>query len=138
MGVLYVTNLGTFASFLNLIHVPNGDFEAHIQNFNLNLNLRRLGCSGRGALTFTPPSDAQKDRFQVFKTLERADFSAVLFELVKLIQLSAYFLGFLAERYEDGLICDETQEAVRLFSEENHLSTTEVSLNSLHLILRVC
>ncbi|KAI9141788.1 hypothetical protein BKA69DRAFT_1071191, partial [Paraphysoderma sedebokerense] len=48
-GVIMVANLTSLNPALNIIHVPDGDYDRHIQNLNLNINLRRLGCSGRSA-----------------------------------------------------------------------------------------
>lgn len=50
-----VTNLSTFSSLLNLVPISSGSFESDIEVFELNMNLRRLGCSGRAALTTNPP-----------------------------------------------------------------------------------
>lgn len=51
-----VTNLSSVSSQLNVILIPDGDYEAHVNNFWINLNLRRMACSGRSALSLQPPT----------------------------------------------------------------------------------
>lgn len=55
-GVILLTNVRKFSSSLNIIIVPDGDYEQHIADFILSLNLKRLGCGGRSTVTFTCPA----------------------------------------------------------------------------------
>ena len=50
-----MTNLSRLSPLLNLIAVPDGDFERAIGHVYLSINLRRLGCSGRTAITLRFP-----------------------------------------------------------------------------------
>jgi hypothetical protein len=54
-GILYVVSLPDFPSALNLILVADGAIDDHRDDFIVNENFRRMGCSGRSALTLTPP-----------------------------------------------------------------------------------
>lgn len=47
LGMLMVTNLSSFPSSLTVIPVPDGDVRKHREDFIVNENLKRLGCSGR-------------------------------------------------------------------------------------------
>ena len=46
-----VANLNRVSPLLALIPVPDGDFDAHVRSTRVAINLQRLGCSGRSALT---------------------------------------------------------------------------------------
>jgi len=50
-----VTSLNRISPLLTLIPVPDGDFDAHIRSAHVSINLRRLGCSGRSAVTLAYP-----------------------------------------------------------------------------------
>lgn len=51
-----MTNLSSFPSALNVVAVPDGCVDAHREEFIVNENLRRMGCTGRSALTLDPPT----------------------------------------------------------------------------------
>jgi hypothetical protein len=54
-GVLLVTTLNNFRSDYNLILIPDGNFLAAREQLYVNINLLRMGCSGRSALTLEEP-----------------------------------------------------------------------------------
>ncbi|KAF4574587.1 hypothetical protein EYR36_005935 [Pleurotus pulmonarius] len=62
-GVIMNTSLAGFRSDFTIVYVPNGDFGAIKDQLYTNINLLRMGCSGRSALTLEEPSDTTKDRF---------------------------------------------------------------------------
>jgi hypothetical protein len=62
-GVLMVTSLAHFRSDFTIVHIPDGNFLAVKDQLYANINLLRLGCSGRSALALDDPSDITKDRF---------------------------------------------------------------------------
>jgi len=62
-GVLMVTSLAHFRSDFTIVHIPDGNFLAVKDQLYTNINLLRMGCSGRSALTLDDPSDTTKDRF---------------------------------------------------------------------------
>ena len=54
-GIIMVTSLANFRSDFTVVHVPDGDFLAHREQLYANINLLRMGCSGRSALTLQEP-----------------------------------------------------------------------------------
>ena len=62
-GVLMVTSLAHFRSDFTIVHIPDGNFLAVKDQLYTNINLLRMGCSGRSALALDDPSDTIKDRF---------------------------------------------------------------------------
>ncbi|KAG6817424.1 hypothetical protein H0H87_009069 [Tephrocybe sp. NHM501043] len=62
-GVLMATSLAHFRSDYTIVLVPDGDFAAVREQLHANINLLRMGCAGRSALTLEEPSDATKARF---------------------------------------------------------------------------
>ncbi|KAH7887723.1 hypothetical protein F5I97DRAFT_2011196 [Phlebopus sp. FC_14] len=63
-GTLMVTSLAHFRSDYTIVHIPDGDFLAVQERLYSNINLLRMGCSGRSAVTLEDPSEATKDRFK--------------------------------------------------------------------------
>ncbi|RHZ45191.1 hypothetical protein Glove_688g12 [Diversispora epigaea] len=119
IGSIFVTNLSTFPSSLNIILVPDGDYEKHYLEFYLNSNLRKIGCSGRSALSLKSPTDAQKDKFyQLYSISEIVPFEDAVLGLVKLVQISLYIFDKFPINFVDGLLCDSTESALREFSKE--------------------
>lgn len=62
-GVLMVTSLAHYRSDFTIVHIPDGNFLAVKDQLYTNINLLRMGCSGRSALALDDPSDTTKDRF---------------------------------------------------------------------------
>ncbi|KAF8076409.1 hypothetical protein FPV67DRAFT_1604951 [Lyophyllum atratum] len=62
-GVLMATSLAHFRSDYTIVRIPDGNFLAVREQLYTNINLLRMGCSGRSALTLEDPSDATKSRF---------------------------------------------------------------------------
>ena len=113
LGELFVTNLNSFPSALTVISVPDGDIRQHRRLFIVNENLRRLGCSGRSALTLTEPSPATQAKFyELYKISDKVPFFQAIIELVKLCQVALFIFGKLEQEYIDGLLCDVTEQAV--------------------------
>ncbi|KAK1752537.1 protein STB2 [Echria macrotheca] len=113
IGELMVTNLSSFPSALTCIAVPDGDIKKHRQVFIVNENLKRLGCSGRSALTLSDPTPATQARFlQQYKVSDRIPFVQAVLELVKLCQVALFIFGKLEQAYIDGLLCDLTETAI--------------------------
>jgi hypothetical protein len=59
-GLIMITSLANFRSDLNIVRIPGGNFLHDRNTLHVNIDLLRLGCSGRTALTLDPP------RFVVF------------------------------------------------------------------------
>ncbi|KAF9534307.1 hypothetical protein CPB83DRAFT_844022 [Crepidotus variabilis] len=62
-GVLMVTSLAHFRSDYTIVQIPDGNFLAVKDQLYANINLLRMGCSGRTALTLEDPSETTKERF---------------------------------------------------------------------------
>ncbi|KAG0053700.1 hypothetical protein BGZ83_000584 [Gryganskiella cystojenkinii] len=116
-GQLFVTNLSLFTSTLNIVLVPQqGDFDLYQRRFYLNLNLRRMGCSGRSALTSKSPSDAQREKFnQLYKISDSTDFEDTVIRLVDLVQNCLYIFGLFRLEDVDGLLCNATEFGLEEF-----------------------
>ena len=113
LGTMMITNLSGFPSSLNVILVSNGDIKSHREDFAVNENLKRLGCSGRAGLTLSPPTAATQATFMsLYKTSDRIPFYNAVIELVKLCQTALTMFGTLAQEYGDGLLCDVTEMAI--------------------------
>ncbi|OBT65465.1 hypothetical protein VE03_04964 [Pseudogymnoascus sp. 23342-1-I1] len=112
-GMLMVTNLSGFPSALTVIPVPDGDIKNHREDFIVNENLKRLGCSGRSGLSLAQPVAATQAKFhQLYKTSDRIDLYGAVIELVKLCQVTLMMFGKLEQEYADGLLCDVTERAI--------------------------
>ncbi|KAL1916921.1 uncharacterized protein VTP21DRAFT_5118 [Calcarisporiella thermophila] len=119
LGTIMVSNLTNFPSSLNIVLVPDGDYEEHITECYVNLNLRRLRCTGRSAFSLNPPNNAQKDKFrQLYSTSEHINFQYSVMELVTLAQIALNLFGHFRSSWIDGLLCDATLEALRSFYNE--------------------
>lgn len=113
LGCVYVSNLSSFPSNLNLVPVVGGCVKEGWFLFEINENLKRTGCGGRLVLSLAPPSNASEDKFrQLFKTHEAVPINFAVRELVILVQLGLFYCGLLAPQFIDGLLCNETQKAI--------------------------
>ena len=113
LGTLMVTNLSGFPSALTVVLVPEGDVKKHREDFIVNENMKRMGCSGRAGLNLAPPTSATQANFnQQYHTSDRVPFYGAVIELVKLCQVALVLYGKLALEYADGLICDVTEQAI--------------------------
>lgn len=113
LGTLMVTNLSGFPSALTVIAVPDGDVRKHREDFIVNENLKRMGCSGRAGLNLSPPVGATQAKFnQLYRTSEKIPLYSAVVELVKLCQVALLLFGKLAPEYVDGLLCDVTEKAI--------------------------
>lgn len=119
-GVIMVTSLANFRSDYTVVCIPDGDFLAYREKLYVNINLLRMGCSGRSALTLQEPSDTTKDRFislyhftDTIKTENR--FNQTVLELVKLFQcaLSLFDLFPVDSKERDGLLCDTMVNSIQ-------------------------
>lgn len=113
LGTLMVTNLSSFPSALTVIPVPEGDVKKHREDFFVNENLKRLGCSGRAGLNLGTPVNATQAKFyQLYHASDRVPLYGAVIELVKLCQVALVLYGKLAPEYADGLLCDVTEQAI--------------------------
>jgi hypothetical protein len=104
---------------LNLILLPDGDLENHVDQLQLLINLKRLGCGTRNAISLRNISDAQADKFyQSFKISKKISLSSCVTEMIRLLQKSLFLLGCLPlNSILDGLLCDITMAGIKLYRE---------------------
>lgn len=50
-----VTSLAGFRSDYTIVHIPSGNFLEIREKLYTNINVLRMGCSGRSALTLEEP-----------------------------------------------------------------------------------
>lgn len=113
LGTLMVTNLSGFPSALTVISVPDGDLKKHREDFIVNEDMKRMGCSGRAGLNLSYPIGATQAKFmQLYHTSNRIPLYNAVIELVKLCQVALLLFGKLAPEYADGLLCDVTEQAI--------------------------
>ncbi|KAI0921120.1 hypothetical protein AcV7_003406 [Taiwanofungus camphoratus] len=121
-GTLMVTSLANFRSDFTIVHIPRGNFVDVREQLYTNINLLRMGCSGRSALTLEEPSDTTKDRFtSMYRIPDKgsarsgAFFNAAVLELVKLIQAALAIFGMFDPSPEErnGLLCDVTCDGIK-------------------------
>lgn len=113
LGTVMVTNLSGFPSALTVILIPDGVIKKHRDDFIVNEDLKRLGCSGRAGLSLSQPTSATRAKFyQLYRTSERIDLYSSVIELVKLCQVALFMFGKLEQEYADGLLCDVTERAI--------------------------
>ncbi|DAA78087.1 TPA_exp: putative Sin3 complex subunit (Stb2) [Trichophyton benhamiae CBS 112371] len=112
-GTVMVTNLSTFPSMLTTIPVQDGDVGLHLDDFIVNENLKRLGCSGRAGLTVKPPAaDTQAKFHQLYQTCDKIELNTSVKELIRFCQLALVMFLKLAPEYADGLLCNHTERAI--------------------------
>lgn len=62
-GTVMLTSLAHFRSDYTIVPIPGGEYLAVQQQLYANINLLRMGCSARSALTLEDPGETTKDRF---------------------------------------------------------------------------
>lgn len=93
--------------------MPDGDIKKHREDFFVNENLKRLGCSGRVGISLSKPTGATQAKFyQLYRTSEKIDLYKAVIELVKLCQVALTLFDQLGPEYADGLLCDVTERAI--------------------------
>lgn len=113
LGMLMVTNLSSFPSALTVIAIPGGDITKRKEDFIVNENLKRLGCSGRAVMNLSPPVAATQAKFnQLYRTSDRFPVRSAVIELVRLCQVALVIFDKLPPEYTDGLLCDVTERSI--------------------------
>lgn len=125
-----VTSLAHFRSDCTIVQIPGNYLHAKQQLYT-NINLLRVGCSGRSALTLEEPTDTTRDKFismynlpsstlakrNALQNKQRQETDSQLFnltvlEFVKLVQAALSVFGFFNAE-TDGLLCDDTIQGLR-------------------------
>ncbi|KAI9512172.1 hypothetical protein F5148DRAFT_1008388 [Russula earlei] len=122
-GTIMVTSLANFRSDYTIVPIPSGFFLEARDRLYTNINVLRIGCCGRMALTLEEPRqahDTTKDRFIAMyrmsdKIRSSALFGTTILELVRLIQaaLSLFGMFSLCQDERDGLLCDLTVDGIQ-------------------------
>ena len=113
LGTLMVTNLSGFPSALTVIAVPDGDIKKHREDFIVNENLKRMGCTGRAGINVLYPQQSTIAKYyHLYHTSDNVPLYASVIEMVKLCQLALTIYGKLPPAYADGLLCDITEKAI--------------------------
>jgi hypothetical protein len=123
MGTLYVGIIGSFPSTLNMLLIPDGDYDRYIEQVEFNYNLRRLGCSSRStSLSIEPPNEAVIQRFfqLYYRPSDLGSIQNSIYLFVKCIQTALYIYGLLQPDWIDGLCCDHTLSALQVFYYQFH------------------
>ncbi|KIW87329.1 uncharacterized protein Z519_11965 [Cladophialophora bantiana CBS 173.52] len=113
LGALMVTNLSGFPSALTVIPVPDGDVRKHRDDFIVNEDLKRMGCSGRAGINLQPPQSSTIAKFHhLYRTSETVPLYQSVMELVRTCQIALVMYDKLQPTYADGLLCDVTERAI--------------------------
>ncbi|KAG8814770.1 hypothetical protein FRC17_000976, partial [Serendipita sp. 399] len=141
LGVILTTNLASFRSDLNIVRIPGGDYLSEKDKLYVNINLLRLGCSGRTALTLEAPSESIQERFkQLFSipaiAVQRLTFEGVVLSFVRLVQSALMIYDLLDMSDErDGLLGDATVDSVQRWTLEIGEKLRELRLEPAERIL---
>ncbi|RIB23137.1 hypothetical protein C2G38_2242876 [Gigaspora rosea] len=120
LGTIFVTNLSSFSSSLSTILVTDGDYDEYYPQFCLNLNLRRISCSSKTALSLKPPTEVQKQKFfQIYSVPEKISLEFAVLQLVKYVQTALYLIFGFPKNFVDGLLCNVTESCLREFKNEH-------------------
>ncbi|SMN21826.1 similar to Saccharomyces cerevisiae YMR053C STB2 Protein that interacts with Sin3p in a two-hybrid assay and is part of a large protein complex with Sin3p and Stb1p [Maudiozyma saulgeensis] len=70
---MFITNLTTIPSSLNILHIETGDIRSVWPNFKINFNLKMLHCAGRSSLLLSYPAKSAVEKFlQLYKFQTKA------------------------------------------------------------------
>ncbi|KIM25568.1 hypothetical protein M408DRAFT_331115 [Serendipita vermifera MAFF 305830] len=141
LGLIMITSLANFRSDLNIVKIPQGSFLDARDTLYVNINLLRLGCSGRTALTLDPPTEAIQEKFRQLYSIpviavQRLSFETVVLEFVRLIQSALIIFDLFDFNYErDGLLCDTVVDSVQRWTLEIGEKLEELALEPADRVL---
>ncbi|KAI7869379.1 hypothetical protein BDF14DRAFT_1880247 [Spinellus fusiger] len=116
LGEITLTDPSELPYDMDMVLVPDGDFDGWIKQAYINIDLRRVNCTGRSALNLKRPNPASEEKFRsLYKISEAVDFEDTVINLVILAQISLYLFKLLKRDYIDGLLCNDTLRAFREF-----------------------
>ncbi|RCH84745.1 hypothetical protein CU098_000769, partial [Rhizopus stolonifer] len=116
LGEILLTSPGELPFEMDMILVPDGDYDKWMKRAYVNINLRRTNCTGRSSLNLRPPNPASEEKFRsLYKIADTVKFEDAVINLVSLVQIALYLFKLLDKDYIDGLICDETTAALWTF-----------------------
>lgn len=141
---------------MDMVLIPDGDYEACIKQVYVNINLRKCNCTGRSALnlnhakwvlkriqgpttttrrnklTFPYHSQASQDKFRsLYRISDVVPFDDAVINLVTVAQTALFLFHLLKKEYIDGLLCNETMKAFGNFYREYHPAEIQEVIESL-------
>ena len=122
-----MTNLTRLPPNLNLIEVPEGDFDKAITSVVLSINLRRLGCSGRTTVSLKYPAEAKDKFLSLYRISPNVPLEFAVNEIVRLMQRALMCFDLLPIDVNDGLLCDRTFSALKQYIAQFSLQAPEES-----------
>ncbi|KAI9032667.1 hypothetical protein CLU79DRAFT_830508 [Phycomyces nitens] len=115
-GDITLTDPSELPYDMDMVLVPNGDFDGNVKQAYVNINLRRSNCTGRSALNLQKPNPASEEKFRsIYKISDAVHFEDAVINLVILAQIALYLFNLLPRDYIDGLVCNDTIRAFREF-----------------------
>ncbi|CAG7848712.1 SubName: Full=Related to SIN3 protein-binding protein STB2 {ECO:0000313/EMBL:CCA69064.1} [Serendipita indica DSM 11827] len=141
LGTIMCTSLANFRSDLNIVNIPGGHYLQSRDKLYVNINLLRLGCSGRTALTLDPPNESIQERLKQLYSIpaiavQRLGFETVVLSFVKLIQSALCIYDFYDSNEErNGLLGDHTVDSIQRWTLEIGEKLRELNLQPSERIL---
>ncbi len=77
-GSIMVTSLAHFRSDYTIVHIPDGDFPVARDHLYANINLLRMNCSGRSALTLEEPRYMRLYALPLFTNIPTATLQKIV------------------------------------------------------------
>ncbi|KAG2186912.1 hypothetical protein INT44_003139, partial [Umbelopsis vinacea] len=106
---------------MDMVLIPDGDYEACIKQVYVNINLRKCNCTGRSALNLNHANQASQDKFRsLYRISDVVPFDDAVINLVTVAQTALFLFHLLKKEYIDGLLCNETMKAFGNFYREYH------------------
>ncbi|KAI9280518.1 hypothetical protein BY458DRAFT_500912 [Sporodiniella umbellata] len=130
LGDIVLTDPSELPFEMDMVLIPNGDYDQWLKQAYVNINLKRANCTGRSSLNLQPPNPASEEKFRsLYKIADAVDFQEAVINLVWMVQISLYLFNLLDQEYIDGLLCNETIHALGSFYTHYHpAKTTEFTL----------
>ncbi|KAI7892000.1 uncharacterized protein EV154DRAFT_201901, partial [Mucor mucedo] len=130
LGEIQLTDPSELPFDMDMVLIPDGDYDHWIRQAHVNINLRRTNCTGRSSLNLRPPNPASEEKFRsLYKIADSVPFDDAVLRLVTLVQIALYLFKLLDKDYIDGLICNQTNAALWTFyTKYDPIKTTEFSL----------
>ncbi|KAJ8660005.1 hypothetical protein O0I10_004232 [Lichtheimia ornata] len=121
LGEIMLTDPSELPCDMDMVLVPDGDYDKWINQAYVNINLRRTNCTGRSALNLNKPNPASEEKFRsIYKIADTVPFEIAVINLVTVAQVALYLFNLLKRDYIDGLICNETSKAFWEFYTRYH------------------
>ncbi|RCH99670.1 hypothetical protein CU098_008074 [Rhizopus stolonifer] len=130
LGDIVLTDPSELPFEMDMVLIPDGDYDKWVKQAYVNINLKRANCTGRSSLNLQPPNPASEEKFRsLYKIADTVDFQEAVINLVLTVQIALYLFKLLDKDYVDGLICNETIHALWAFyTGYSPVKTTEFTL----------